>query len=222
MTLDPGAERAAQGRVVVVDAGVDDGDGHAGPVHIVIGSDLGGADDRVISRGRTRDEGAGRPLALLRAGGMMPDQEMVSLFRRRSFVSRPGQTGMLMADFRDDACRVGSQSRREETPVVQSFEMRPMTKTATSAALVNGPSHESCLPGRPPDHWLRPPRESVVNALLPWRARVAADSVRPRIRTRRLATIGDRREPFRAQAKVGRDGPPDGLRSHPKIDHIQA
>ncbi len=34
-----------------------------------------------------------------------------------------------------------------------------------------GPSHESSLPRRPPYHWLRPPRESVVNALLPWRAR---------------------------------------------------
>ena len=100
--------------------------------------------------------------------------------------------------------------------------MRPMAEAASAAALVHGPSHESSLPRRPPYHWLRPPRESVVNALLPWRVRAAADSVRPGSRTRRAAPIDDRARPFRAQAKVVRDGPPDGSGSHPKIDHIQA
>jgi len=96
-----------------------------------------------------------------------------------------------------------------------------MTKTASAAALVDGPSHESCLPGWPPNHWLRPSRESVVNALLPWRVRISADSVQPPVRTRRPDSIGDRSRPFRAQAKVVRDGPPVGLRSHPKIYPIQ-
>ena len=48
-----------------------------------------------------------------------------------------------------------------------------MAPTVLAAAVVPGPSHESCLPRRPPCHWLRPPRESVVNALLPWRARTS-------------------------------------------------
>ncbi len=101
------------------------------------------------------------------------------------------------------------------------FDVRPMSKAASATALVYGPSHESCLPGRPPNHWLWPSRESVVNALLPWRARISAESVRPPVRTRRPDSIDDRIGPFRAQAKVVRDGPPVGLRSHPKFYPIQ-
>ena len=44
----------------------------------------------------------------------------------------------------------------------------------------------------------------------------------PRIRTRGPASIDDRDGSFRAQAKVVRDGPPEGSGSHPEIDHIQA
>jgi hypothetical protein len=99
--------------------------------------------------------------------------------------------------------------------------MRPVAKAASATALVDGPSHDTCLPGRPPNHWLWPSRESVVIALLPWRARVTADSVRPPVRTRRPASIVDRIGPFRALAKVVRDGPPVGLRSHPKFYPIR-
>jgi hypothetical protein len=146
---------------------------------------------------------------------------MGSLRMRDILVSRADEVGPVIADLGDGGCRVDPQAGRQETPIIQMFEMRPMTKTASAAALVYGPSHESCLPGRPPNHWLWPSRESVVNALLPWRVRVSADSVQPRIRTRRPDPIGDRSGPFRAQAKVVRDGPPDGLRSHPKIYPIQ-
>src|SRR5262249_12357677 len=85
------------------------------------------------------------------------------------------------------------QAGREETPIVQAFEMRPMTEAVPATAGLDGPSHESSLPGRPPDHWLRPPRKSVVNALLPWRVRAEADSFQPGARTRAGAPIGDRR-----------------------------
>ena len=55
-----------------------------------------------------------------------------------------------------------------------------MASTVSAAAVVPGPSHETSLPRRPPCHWLRPPRESVVNALLPWHARTSGrlDSAR--------------------------------------------
>ncbi len=71
--------------------------------------------------------------------------------------------------------------------------MRPMAEAVPATALVDGPSHESSLPGRPPYHWLRPPRESVVNALLPWRNRAMADSFRPGPRSRRAVPMRDRR-----------------------------
>ncbi len=85
------------------------------------------------------------------------------------------------------------QPGREETPIVEVLEMRPAAEAVPTSALVDGPSHESSLPGRPPDHWLRPSRKSVVNALLPWRDRATADSFRPGPRTRRAAPIVDRR-----------------------------
>ena len=88
--------------------------------------------------------------------------------------------------------RLTLQPGREETPIVQVFEMRPMAEAVPASALVDGPSHESSLPGRPPDHWLRPSRKSVVNALLPWRDRAVADSFRPGPRTRRAVSIDDR------------------------------
>ena len=60
--LVAGAEAAAQGRIVVVDAGVDDGDGHAGAVDVVSRASGGGADDRVVGGRRADLDRSGRPL----------------------------------------------------------------------------------------------------------------------------------------------------------------
>ena len=120
-----------------------------------------------------------------------------------------------------DLGEMAIQSGREETPIVQVFEMRPMAEAVPAAAGVDGPSHESSLPRRPPDHWLRPPRKSVVNALLPWRVRAEADSVRPGPRTRRAVPIGDRRgHSEREQRLLETDH--RRLRVSSQFDHIQA
>ncbi len=60
--LVAGAEAAAQGRIVVVDAGIDDGDGHAGAVDFVRRSSGGRAGDRVVG---------GRGAGFDRAGGLL-------------------------------------------------------------------------------------------------------------------------------------------------------
>ena len=66
-----------------------------------------------------------------------------------------------------------ASARREQTPIIQEFEHAAGGAIGLVRCLVPGPSHETSLPRRPPCHWLRPPRESVVIALLPWHARTA-------------------------------------------------
>ena len=56
----------------------------------------------------------------------------------------------------------------KQTTIVQKLDLWP-TAQPCSLVFFPGPSHESNLPRRPPSHWHRPPRESVVIALLPWR-----------------------------------------------------
>ena len=116
-----------------------------------------------------------------------------------------------------------ASGRREETPVVEVFEQRSMASPALAAVVVPGPSHETCLPRRPPCHWLRPPRESVVNALLPWHARTGRPTqFGARQLTRGPASKNDRDRPVRAQAKVVRDGPPQASGPNADIIMIQA
>ncbi len=90
---------------------------------------------------------------------------------RVGLVVRPHEVRSAIANLGDDfdsMCRrFYRQARRQETPIIQMFEMRPMSEAGPAAALIDGPSHDTCLPGRPPNHRLRPSRESVVNALLP-------------------------------------------------------
>src|SRR5271166_5496431 len=60
---------------------------------------------------------------------------------------------------------------REQTALIKFFKAGAIsTKRRTTADAILGPYHESKLPRRPPCHWLRPPRKSVVNAPPPWRA----------------------------------------------------
>ena len=67
--------------------------------------------------------------------------------------------------------QAGAKTDGEQTALIKLFKTGAMaTKRQTTADSVLGPYHESKLPRRPPCHWLRPPRESVVNAPLPWRA----------------------------------------------------
>ena len=65
--LGAGPEAAAQGRIVVVDAGVDDGDGHAGAVDVVGRSGGGGADDGVVGGRRAGLDRSGRSLDVARS-----------------------------------------------------------------------------------------------------------------------------------------------------------
>ena len=64
----------------------------------------------------------------------------------------------------------GDSTGREQTALIKLFKAGAMTTRQTTADSVLGPYHESKLPRRPPCHWLRPPRKSVVNAPPPWRA----------------------------------------------------
>src|SRR5208337_5386481 len=67
--------------------------------------------------------------------------------------------------------QAGARTGGEQTALIKLFKTGAMaTKRRTTADAVLGPYHESKLPRRPPCHWLRPPRKSVVNAPLPWRA----------------------------------------------------
>src|SRR5271166_4213591 len=67
--------------------------------------------------------------------------------------------------------QAGASTGREQTALIKLFKGGAMAaKRQTTADAVLGPYHESKLPRRPPCHWLRPPRKSVVNAPLPWRA----------------------------------------------------
>ncbi len=63
--LVAGPEAAAQGWVVIVDAGVDDGNGHAGSVDVVGRSGGGRAGDRIVG---------GRGAGFDRAGGALDDR----------------------------------------------------------------------------------------------------------------------------------------------------
>src|SRR5271165_4874944 len=66
--------------------------------------------------------------------------------------------------------QAGASTGREQTALIKLFKGGAMaTKRETTADAVLGPYHETKLPRRPPYHWLRPPRKSVVNAPLPWR-----------------------------------------------------
>jgi hypothetical protein len=67
--------------------------------------------------------------------------------------------------------QAGASTGREQTALIKLFKAGAMsTKRQTTADSVPGPYHGSKLPRRPPCHWLRPPRKSVVNAPPPWRA----------------------------------------------------
>jgi hypothetical protein len=116
-----------------------------------------------------------------------------------------------------------TSARRQEAAIIKAFEQRSMASPCVAAVVVPGPSHETCLPRRPPCLWLRPPRESVVNALLPWHAHTSnrLNSAHGRRRGERPRSF-DRDRPIRAQAIVVRDGPPQGSGSYAEILMIQA
>jgi len=99
---------------------------------------------------------------------------------------------------------VTSGDDRQEGPPLQGLDLG-LAVTASGAPSRAGPPHEFNLPRRPPCHWLRPPRDSVVNAPLPWRGGPGRRSVRGT--TRRSGSIIN---PFRSErnrAEIGTNRP---------------
>jgi hypothetical protein len=75
--------------------------------------------------------------------------------------------------------RMQRRDGRQKTLLIELFKLRSVARTGSAVAAIPSPSHETCLPRRPPRHWLKPPRVSVVNALLPWQIATAAEFFRP-------------------------------------------
>ena len=148
--LAPDAEAAAERLVVVVHPRVDDGHGEARAVHLVLGPGGGGACDRVEVRPRGGRVAGGEPRRL--AGQSEGD-----------------------GDIRKGA---GSLADAQERPGFQGFHVRAVVIAVSGAARHAGPPHGFNLPGRPPDHWRRPSRESVGTP--PFHgARLRSDDDRP-------------------------------------------
>ena len=120
--LVAGPEAAAQGRVVVIDAGVDHGDGHSGSVDVVGRAACGGADDRVVGRGRAGLDRAGRPLEpreLRARDGPCCGLSFSACNAPVRERAGPARAARWAHDRRGGRSALIASARREETPIIQ-------------------------------------------------------------------------------------------------------